>query len=131
MYVVASAATGSPSARTVSLVTGLMVFCEDAVFVGFLLPGETVAILAGVASRLGHVPLPAVLVVVVAAPPPANLRTWTAALPAAGEYRIDVARMAPYCDPSFTYSLIVTLRTGKDKAVAEVPKAVPVPAGAK
>ena len=25
----------------VLLLTGLMVFCEDAVFVGFLLPGET------------------------------------------------------------------------------------------
>jgi membrane protein DedA with SNARE-associated domain len=51
----------------VLLVTGLVVFCEDALFVGFVLPGETVAVIAGVAARLGHVPLAAVLVVVVLA----------------------------------------------------------------
>ncbi|GAB3675620.1 DedA family protein [Angustibacter aerolatus] len=52
---------------TVLLVVGLIVFAEDALFVGFVLPGETAAILGGVAARLGHVPLPAVLVTVVAA----------------------------------------------------------------
>lgn len=51
----------------VLLVTGAVVFAEDALFVGFLLPGETVAVLAGVAAKLGHVPLPAVIAVVVGA----------------------------------------------------------------
>jgi membrane-associated protein len=51
----------------VLLVTGLVVFFEDALFVGFVLPGETVALLAGVAAKLGHVSLVAVLVVVVLA----------------------------------------------------------------
>ncbi|SDX80806.1 SNARE associated Golgi protein [Modestobacter sp. DSM 44400] len=51
----------------VLVITGLVVFAEDALFVGFVLPGETVAVLAGVAAKLGHVPLPAVLAVVVIA----------------------------------------------------------------
>jgi membrane-associated protein len=51
----------------VLLVTGLVVFAEDAVFVGFVVPGETVALLAGAAAKLGHVSLVGVLVVVVAA----------------------------------------------------------------
>lgn len=51
----------------VLLVVGLLVFAEDALFVGFVLPGETAAILGGVAASLGHVPLPAVIVVVVLA----------------------------------------------------------------
>jgi membrane-associated protein len=51
----------------VLLVTGLVVFCEDALFVGFVIPGETVALLAGAAARLGDVPLAGVLAVVVAA----------------------------------------------------------------
>ena len=46
------------------LVVGLVVFAEDALFVGFVLPGETVAVLAGVNAKLGHVPLPAALAVV-------------------------------------------------------------------
>jgi membrane protein DedA with SNARE-associated domain len=48
-------------------VVGLIVFAEDALFVGFVLPGETVAVLGGVAARLGNVPLTGVLVVVVVA----------------------------------------------------------------
>jgi membrane protein DedA with SNARE-associated domain len=36
---------------------GLIVFAEDALFVGFVLPGETVAVLSGVAAKLGHVSL--------------------------------------------------------------------------
>jgi membrane-associated protein len=51
----------------VLVVTGVVVFCEDALFVGFVLPGETVAVLAGVAAKLGHVSLVGVLVVVVLA----------------------------------------------------------------
>jgi membrane-associated protein len=51
----------------VLLVVGLVVFAEDAIFVGFVVPGETVAILGGVAASLGHVPFAAVLVVVVLA----------------------------------------------------------------
>jgi membrane protein DedA with SNARE-associated domain len=50
------------------LVAGLLVFAEDAVFVGFVVPGETAAVLAGVAAGVDHVPLyAAILVVVVAA----------------------------------------------------------------
>ena len=51
----------------VLLVTGLVVFAEDALFVGFVLPGESVALLAGVAASLQHVSLGAVLAVVVVA----------------------------------------------------------------
>jgi membrane protein DedA with SNARE-associated domain len=51
----------------VLLVAGLAVFAEDALFVGFVLPGETIALLAGVAAKLGHVSLTGVLVVVVLA----------------------------------------------------------------
>ena len=49
------------------VLTGLLVFAEDAVFVGFLIPGETAAVLAGVGAGLGHVALPLSIVVVVAA----------------------------------------------------------------
>jgi membrane protein DedA with SNARE-associated domain len=48
-------------------VVGLIVFAEDALFVGFVLPGETAAILGGVAASRAHVSVVAVLVVVVAA----------------------------------------------------------------
>lgn len=48
-------------------VVGLVVFAEDALFVGFVLPGETAAILGGVAASRGHVSIVAVIVVVVAA----------------------------------------------------------------
>jgi membrane-associated protein len=51
----------------VLLITGLVVFAEDAVFVGFVVPGETVGLLAGAAAKLGHVSLIGVLVVVVLA----------------------------------------------------------------
>ncbi|RKT76766.1 membrane protein DedA with SNARE-associated domain [Terracoccus luteus] len=54
-------------AALVLVVVGLVVFAEDALFVGFVLPGETVAILGGVAANRGHVPLAAVLAVVIAA----------------------------------------------------------------
>jgi membrane protein DedA with SNARE-associated domain len=51
----------------VLVITGLVVFAEDALFVGFVLPGETVALIAGAAAKLGHVSLAGVLVVVVVA----------------------------------------------------------------
>ena len=47
--------------------TALLVFVEDALFIGFVIPGETAAILGGVAASLGHAPLAAVVAVVVAA----------------------------------------------------------------
>ncbi|WP_427895835.1 DedA family protein [Kribbella sp. GL6] len=46
---------------------GLLVFAEDALFVGFVLPGETAAVLGGVTAALGHASLPIVLVVVILA----------------------------------------------------------------
>ena len=57
---------GAP-AWTVLLVVGLVVFVEDAFFVGFVVPGETAAILGGVAASRSHVSLTGVLLVVVAA----------------------------------------------------------------
>jgi membrane protein DedA with SNARE-associated domain len=51
----------------VMVVAGLVVFAEDALFLGFVIPGETVALLAGVAAKLGHAPLVGVLLVVVVA----------------------------------------------------------------
>ncbi len=48
-------------------VTALLVFAEDAIFIGFVIPGETAAVLAGVGAGLGHVALPLAIVVVVAA----------------------------------------------------------------
>jgi membrane protein DedA with SNARE-associated domain len=51
----------------VLLIVGLIVFAEDALFVGFVLPGETVAILGGVAAKFGHVTLGGVLAVVIGA----------------------------------------------------------------
>jgi len=41
----------------VGLTVGLIVFVEDALFVGFVLPGGTAAMLGGVAAKFGHVPL--------------------------------------------------------------------------
>jgi membrane-associated protein len=49
----------------VLLVAGSVIFAEDALFVGFVLPGETVALLAGAAAKIGDASLPWVLVVVV------------------------------------------------------------------
>ncbi|KAA0021705.1 DedA family protein [Antrihabitans cavernicola] len=51
----------------VFLVVGAIVFAEDALFVGFVLPGETAAIIGGVDASRGHVNLIAMIVVVVAA----------------------------------------------------------------
>jgi membrane-associated protein len=49
------------------IATGLLVFAEDAVFIGFVVPGETAAVLAGVGAGLGHVALWLSIVVVVVA----------------------------------------------------------------
>ena len=43
-------------AWVVLCVVGLLVFSEDAVFVGFVLPGETAAVLGGAAAKLGTCP---------------------------------------------------------------------------
>jgi membrane-associated protein len=51
----------------VYLIVGLLVFAEDALFVGFVLPGETAAILGGVATSRGHVSLTVMCIVVVVA----------------------------------------------------------------
>ncbi|TDO69161.1 membrane protein DedA with SNARE-associated domain [Kribbella sp. VKM Ac-2571] len=48
-------------------IVGLLVFAEDALFVGFVLPGETAAVLGGVTAALGHTSLPVVLAVVIGA----------------------------------------------------------------
>lgn len=48
-------------------VVAAVVFAEDALFVGFVIPGETAAILGGVAARLGHAPLWAVIATVITA----------------------------------------------------------------
>ncbi len=49
----------------VYVVVGLVVFAEDGLFVGFVLPGETLAIIGGVTASLGHTSLAAVLAVVI------------------------------------------------------------------
>lgn len=51
----------------VLVVCGALVFLEDALFIGFVIPGESAAVVAGVASGLGHLSLTAAIVVVVLA----------------------------------------------------------------
>lgn len=46
-------------------VCGALVFLEDAIFIGFVVPGESAAVIAGVAASLGHLPLTAAIAVVV------------------------------------------------------------------
>ncbi|MGN6333631.1 MAG: DedA family protein [Motilibacteraceae bacterium] len=55
------------SGVVVYLVVGGLVFAEDAIFVGFVLPGETAAVLGGVMASRGHVHLSIMLAVVVLA----------------------------------------------------------------
>jgi membrane protein DedA with SNARE-associated domain len=55
---------GSPP-WLVYLIVGLVVLAEDALFVGFVLPGETLAIIGGVTASIGHTSLGVVLLVVV------------------------------------------------------------------
>lgn len=52
-------------AGIVYLVVGLLVLAEDALFVGFVLPGETAAIIGGVTASVGRTQLWAVILVVV------------------------------------------------------------------
>ncbi|RMI29193.1 DedA family protein [Nocardia stercoris] len=51
----------------VYLTVFLLVFAEDAIFVGFVIPGETAAVLGGVAASQGHVDLWLMIVLVVVA----------------------------------------------------------------
>lgn len=51
----------------VYLLVALVVFAEDALFVGFVIPGETAAVLGGVIASRGHVSYPLIAVTVVAA----------------------------------------------------------------
>jgi membrane-associated protein len=51
----------------VYVIVTTLVFAEDALFVGFVLPGETAAVLGGVIASRGHVQLAVVIVLVVAA----------------------------------------------------------------
>ncbi len=54
-------------APPVYAVVAVLVFAEDALFVGFVIPGETAAILGGVAASRGHVSLPTLTAAVVVA----------------------------------------------------------------
>jgi membrane protein DedA with SNARE-associated domain len=55
------------NAWVVYLAVALVVFAEDALFIGFLIPGETAAVIGGVAASLGHVHLATMVAVVIAA----------------------------------------------------------------
>lgn len=49
------------------LIVGLLVFAEDALFIGFVIPGETAAVLGGVVASRGNVPVWAMMLLVVLA----------------------------------------------------------------
>ncbi|MFF1384077.1 DedA family protein [Arthrobacter sp. NPDC058288] len=51
----------------VACVVFALVFAEDALFIGFVIPGETAAVVGGVIAGKGSVPLPAMIAVVVSA----------------------------------------------------------------
>jgi len=57
----------SLSSVLVYLVITALVFSEDALLVGFVIPGETAAVLGGVIASQGRVKLPLMIVLVVAA----------------------------------------------------------------
>ncbi|WP_270889837.1 DedA family protein [Pedococcus sp. 5OH_020] len=57
----------SAPAWLVYVIVALVVFAEDALFVGFVIPGETLAVIGGVTASLGHTSVWWVLVVVVVA----------------------------------------------------------------
>jgi membrane-associated protein len=48
-------------------IVGLLVFAEDALFVGFIIPGETAAVLGGVVASRGNVPVASMMLLVVLA----------------------------------------------------------------
>lgn len=54
-------------AAVICAVVGLLVFAEDAIFVGFVIPGETAAVLGGVAASQGRLPVWVMCAIVVAA----------------------------------------------------------------
>ena len=49
------------------LLVGLLVFAEDAIFIGFVIPGETAAVLGGVSASAGQTVLAVSMVIVVVA----------------------------------------------------------------
>lgn len=51
----------------VFVLVGLFVFAEDAIFVGFVVPGETAAVIGGVIASRGHVSFPLIALTVVVA----------------------------------------------------------------
>jgi len=51
----------------VYLTVGALVFAEDAIFVGFIIPGETAAVIGGVASATGNVDVRVMCLIVVVA----------------------------------------------------------------
>ena len=57
----------SLNGSVVYLVVGLLVFAEDALFLGFVIPGETAAVLGGLAAHQGQVSLAGMTAVVVVA----------------------------------------------------------------
>ncbi len=57
----------SLSGVLVFIVIGALVFAEDALFIGFVIPGETAAIIGGVIATRGHVQLWLIALTVVAA----------------------------------------------------------------
>ncbi|GAB3462267.1 hypothetical protein GCM10027519_24980 [Kineococcus endophyticus] len=66
MHEFLSALLGVPGGWLLAVV-GALVFVEDALFVGFVVPGETAAVVAGAAASLGRAPLTTTLLVVAAA----------------------------------------------------------------
>ena len=57
----------SASPWIVYVTVAVLVFAEDALFIGFVLPGETAAVLGGVSASRGHVDLAAMCAIVVLA----------------------------------------------------------------
>lgn len=55
------------SGALVFVIIGALVFAEDALFIGFVIPGETAAIIGGVIASRGHVQLWLITLTVVAA----------------------------------------------------------------
>jgi len=62
-----SSGSSPVNGAVVYALVGALVFSEDALFVGFVLPGETAAVLGGVDASRGHIRLWLIILVVVAA----------------------------------------------------------------